>query len=54
MEALSVFSSGAMEARPTLEYQKIKVTRHNVEAPGQLPSWASPKSGPGTHHIQAK
>ena len=35
-----------MQAHPTLEYPKIKGGRTYVEAPGQLPSLPSPKSGP--------
>ena len=34
-----------MEAHPTLEYQKIKGDKKYVEAPGQLSSLPSPKSG---------
>ena len=30
----AAFSSGAVEAHPTLEYQKIKGDKTNVEAPG--------------------
>ena len=43
----AAFSSGAVEAHPTLEYQKIKGDKTYVEASGQLPSMPSPKSGPG-------
>ena len=42
----AAFSSGAVEAHPTLEYQNIKGDKTYVEAPGQLSSLPSPKSGP--------
>ena len=49
----AAFSRGAVEAHPTLEYQKINGDKKYVEAPlvveapGQLPSLPSPKSRPG-------
>ena len=41
----AAFSSGAVEAHPTLDYQKIKGDKTYVEATVQLPSLPSPKSG---------